>query len=165
MRPRPLEGVHAVETRHRRRGQQADRRHQEARPIGFTAFQTHDPAAGVVVKMGGRDAGGELNVLPYVELVRDEIAIALDLRLAGEALAPIPFVKQLPRKGVAVGIAFGIEARARISISIPGAANVGPSFEDTNPETALTQPIKLVNAGNVGADNDRIEIQRLRRAS
>src|SRR4051794_30898915 len=39
-------------------------------------------------------------------------------------LLPVPFPHQLLRKGVAIGPAFGIEARAGIAVPVPGSADI-----------------------------------------
>ena len=124
------------------------------------AILQHDvPAARVLLVMRGGNAAVELDVAAQVELVGDIVQIALGLGLAGEALGPVPFLQQLRRKGVAVGIALRIEAGAGIAVPVPGAADAGAGLEHPHLEAELAQPVELVEAGNAGADDDRVEIR------
>ena len=99
-----------------------------------------------------------LDVAAQVELVGDVIQIALGLGLRGEVFLPIPFVQQFLRKGIAVGPAFGIEAGAGIAVPVPGAADAGAGLEHAHLEPEFAQPVELVEAGDAGADDDRVEI-------
>src|SRR6185437_9667177 len=108
--------------------------------------------------MRGRDAAVELDVAAEVELVGDEIEVAFGLGLGGEVLLPVPLVEQLLRERIAVGPAFGIEARAGIAVPIPGAADRRTGFEGAHPQTELAQLVKLVEPRDAGADHDGIEI-------
>ena len=69
-------------------------------------------------------------------------------------LVPVPFVQQFLGEGVAVGPALGIEARARIAVPVPGAADAGAGFEHPDLKAEFAQAIELVEAGNAGADDD-----------
>src|ERR1700712_4810436 len=102
--------------------------------------------------------GFELDVAPEVELVGDMVQIPLGFRLAGEMLLPVPFVEQFLRKGVAIGPAFGVEPGAGITIPVPGTAYIGASLEHPRRQAEFTQPVELIEAGNTGADDDRVEI-------
>ena len=125
------------------------------------AVLQHDvPAARILPVVGGGDAAVALDVAAQVELVGDIVQIALGLGLRREALGPVPFLQQLLGKGVAVGIALRVEAGAGIAVPVSGAADTGPGFEHPYPEAELAQPIELVEAGNAGADDDRVEIRR-----
>jgi hypothetical protein len=69
-----------------------------------------------------------VDVTAQLERVGDVIDVAQRFRPAGEMLGPVPFLQELLRKGIAVGIAFGIEAGARIAVPVPGAADVGELY-------------------------------------
>jgi hypothetical protein len=79
-------------------------------------------------------------------------------------LGPLPLLQQLLRKGEAVGITLGIEARAGITVPVPGAADVGAGLEYAGAEAKLAQPVELVHARQTGADDDGVEVEgRIRR--
>ena len=113
----------------------------------------------VVIEMSKDDTGAELDVPFQVELVRNEVAVTFDLRLAGEMLTPIPLVEHFLREGIAIGIALGIETAAGITIPVPCTADSGSSLQDPHAQAQRAQPIKLVKARHAGADDDDIEIQ------
>jgi hypothetical protein len=93
-----------------------------------------------------------------VELVGEVVEVALGLRLAGETLLPIPFLEQLRREGIAVGIALRVEAGAGIPVPIPCAADAGARLEHPHLEAELAQLVELIEAGHAGADDDGVEL-------
>ena len=70
------------------------------------------------------DLAVELHVFAQVELVGDVVQVAQVLRLAGEALLPVPLIQQFLGKRIAVGVALRVEAGARIAVPVPGPAQV-----------------------------------------
>jgi len=88
--------------------------------------------------MRGRDRAAELHVPPQVKLVGDVIEVFERIGLGREMLLPVPFCHQLLGKGVAVGPAFGIEARTGITVPVPGATNIRAGLE--NPREMRTAP-------------------------
>ena len=116
---------------------------------------------GVVV--GGFDAGVEGDVALEVEFVGDEVDVAQGFGLGGEVFGPGPFLQDFVGKGVAVGVAFGIEAGAGIAVPIPGAADAGAGFEDMGVEAEAAEAEELVEAGHAGADDERVVMGRARR--
>src|SRR5262245_63038162 len=82
-----------------------------------------------LVAYDGCDARVALDVALEIELVRDKVQIPLDLRLAGEMFAPLPFVEQVLGEGVLVGIALRVETGAGVAIPVPGAADIGAGLE------------------------------------
>ena len=154
-----LERVDTGNARHGRRRQHADCGDQEARGVAAAVVEEDVPAPRVLLIMRGGHAAVEPNVAPQVELVRDIIQIPLVFGLTREVLLPVPFLEQLLGKGIAVGPAFGIEAGAGIAVPVPGAADAATGFEHAHLETEFAQPIKLVETGNAGADDDGVEIQ------
>src|SRR4029434_7838645 len=103
--------------------------------------------------------GAELDVATQVELVGYKVEIAQRLRLGGEMLGPIPLLEKLFREGVAIGIAFGIEACARITVPIPGTADTGAGLQDSHPHPQSAQPVELVETRNACADASRALVQ------
>src|SRR5581483_1086493 len=91
-----------------------------------------------------------------VELVSHEVQILFVFRLTGVVLLPAPLLLQLLREGISVGFALGIEATARVTIPIPGAADPLGILETLDIETRLTQPINGIESGDAGADHDRV---------
>src|SRR5262249_17221518 len=138
---------------------------QEACAVVPAVFQLDVPAADILLVARGPDTALELDVATQIKFVGDVIQIALGFGLARKVLLPVPFFQQFLRKGVAVSPALRIEARARVAVPIPGAADAGAGFEHPRLEPEFAQLIELVEAGNPGADDDRVEIRpRVRRS-
>src|ERR1700726_1821502 len=74
-------------------------------------------------------------------------------------LRPLPFLQQLFRERVAIGVALGIETRTRITVPVPGAADIGPGLEHAGPQSELAQPVELVQARHTRADDDGVVVQ------
>ena len=121
-------------------------------------FQRNVPAAGLLAVMRGGNAALELDVAAQVELVGDVVQVTLGLRLAGEMLFPVPIVEQLLREGIAVGPAFGIKAGAGVAVPVLVAANASTGFKYPYRQAELPQLVELVEPGNAGADDDRVEV-------
>src|SRR4029434_1406930 len=79
------------------------------------------------------DPALELDVPAQVKLVGDVVQVALGACRGREVLSPAPFVQQLLADGVAVGVALGIEAAARIAVPVPGAADAGAGPDHPDP--------------------------------
>ena len=153
-----LEGLDALDARHGRRRQGADRGDQEARAVAAAVLDRDVPVAGLLPVVRRAHAAVEADVGAQAELVGDEVEIAQRLGLGREMLGPVPFVEQLLGKGIAVGVAFGIEARARIAIPVPGAADAGAGLEHEHPQAELAQTVELVEARNARADDEGVVV-------
>ena len=70
--------------------------HELVRPGDGAGVVGHRPQRGLLVVLGRRDAGVEAHVAPEVEPVHHVVQVALDLRLFGEMLPPLPILEQLP---------------------------------------------------------------------
>src|SRR5262249_38212049 len=103
---------------------------------------------------GGHDAAVELHVTTQIELVGDIVQIAQVFGLTGEAFLPVPFVQELARERVAVGIALRIEAGAGIAVPVPRAAEAGRELEHGSFHAKFGQAPDLVDAADTGADDD-----------
>ena len=153
-----LKRLDALDARHGRRRQWADRGDQEARPVAAAVFHRDVPLARVVPVMRRAHAAVEGDVAAEVELVGDKVEIAQRLGLRSEMLGPVPFLQQLLREGIAVGVAFGIEARAGIAIPVPRAADARPGLEHADPQPELAQPVELIEARYARADDEGVEV-------
>jgi hypothetical protein len=67
----------------------------ERTPVAATLVG-HRPQRGLLVVLGRPDAGVEAHVAPEVEAVHHMVQVALNLRLFGEVLPPLPILEQLP---------------------------------------------------------------------
>ena len=114
------------------------------------------PALRGFIEMRADDAAIELDMAAQIEAVRHMLQIAECFGLRGEMLAPAPFLQQLIGKGIAIGVAFRIKARAGVAIPIPGAAQITAGLEHLDRIAKLPQAIQLIEAGNAGADDDHI---------
>ena len=124
-----LECFDARDARHGRRREHADGGDQKARAVAPAVLQRDVPGARLLLVVRRGHAALALDVAAQVELVGDVIEIALGLGLGREVLVPVPFLQQFLGKRVAVGPAFGIEARAGVAVPIPGAADIGAGLE------------------------------------
>ena len=146
-----------------RGGERAHRGDEVARARPAAVLQRDLPGGAGLVEDRRLHPAPELDVPAQVELVGDVVEVALGLRLGREVLGPVPFVQQLLAEGVAVGIALGIEAAARIAVPVPRAADAGPGFEHPDPLAQLPQAVELVQTGDARSDDDRVVVQALRR--
>src|SRR5947209_3355300 len=89
------------------------------------------------------DARIALDVSAQVKLVRHIVEVALGLRLSRIMFGPVPFLQELLRKRIPVGITLGVEARAGVAVPIPGAAHATPS---SKARTASPRSRKRYNA-------------------
>ena len=80
------------------------------------------------------------DVAAEVEPVDHVVEVALDLGLAGEVLLPLPLVEELLREEVAVGVALGVEAGARVAVPEPGAADAAAGLEQHAPRSPPRAP-------------------------
>ena len=110
-------------------------------------------------------ADGDRRVEPHVaaevEPVDHVVEVALDLRLPGEVLLPLPVVEQLLREQVAVGVALGVEPGARVAVPEPRAPDAATGLEQPHREARLAGPVQLVDAGDAGADDEHVDVDRV----
>ncbi len=133
------------------------------RAVLAAVLQRHVPGPERIVVVRRGHAGAELDVAAQVELVGDVVDVAQRLGLSGEVLGPAPLLQQLLRERVLIGVALRIEARARIPVPIPGAADARAGLEHAHLEAELAQPVELVEAGHAGTDDDDVEVHGRRR--
>src|SRR6266851_3182212 len=151
-----LEALNPLKRRRIIGGQDADRRDEKlcARPLSVVDLDF--PAMLLLVVDRRGDSGMELDVAAQVELVRDVIEVTLVLRLTGKMLLPVPFLQQFLRERISVGFTLGIEAAARVAVPIPGAAHAAAILVEPHREAELAQAVHLIQAGNPGADDNRV---------
>jgi hypothetical protein len=155
-----LHTAEVVTTRNVR--QVGDRQHagghdEEAGPVLGAVVGRHRPRGGPLVPHRRAHPGVEAHVAPQVEAVDDVVQVALDLRLAGEVLLPLPVVEQLAGEEVAVGVALGVEPGARVAVPEPRAAHAAAGLEQLRREPRLEGAVELVDAGDAGADDQHVE--------
>ena len=153
----PLEALDARNVRHMGGGQNADRRDHILSARAMTVFGGDVPAVGLLIIDGRLDARIEADVRPELELVGHEVQIFLVLGLARKVLGPVPFLQQFFGERIGVAIGFGIEARTRIAIPVPGAADAAAGFETAGVEAELAQAIELVEPRYPSADDQCIQ--------
>ncbi len=130
---------------------------EETGDEAFAALSGHGPEIAGRIERGALDAGIELDVLPQTETVGDMIEIAADFLMAGIALAPLPFLLQFLGEGIRIGKTLRIAARARVAVPVPSAAHAAPGLQHPDLEAELVaQFMQLVEAGEAGADDDRV---------
>ena len=159
----PAEIRHSFDLGHLRDGERADRRDEPAGARAMPVLRLDLPGEPVLVPGRADDPRPEPDIAAQVELVGDEVHIAQGLGLGREMLAPLPFLQQFPGEGKAVAVALGIEARAGIAVPVPGAADIAAGLEHPHPEAKFPEPVKLVEAGNAGADHDGVIVFAVRR--
>ena len=107
-----------------------------------------------LVELRRLDLGVELHVFAQVEFVGDMVEVAQIFGLTGKPFLPVPLVEQFPREGITVGVAFGVETRARIAVPVPGPAEVGGAVQHRGVHPEVGQPLDLVDAGHARANHD-----------
>ena len=157
----PLEIRNTWKLRHGRRGKCANRRDQKARFMVAAIFQCNGPTARLFIPACCLHAGGELDIAAQIIFVGDQVQIAFGFRLRREMFGPMPFLKQFLIEGIAIGIAFRIEAAARIAVPIPGTTHPRAGFKHARLHAQLAQPDQLIKPGHAGTDDNGIVIQPL----
>ena len=128
-------------------------RRARRRPV----VRRHGPGArGLVVHRRG-DAGAEPHVAPQVEPVDHVVEVALDLGLLGEVLLPLPFLEQLLREQVAVGVALRVEPCPGVAVPVPRAAHAVAGFDQPRGEAGFEGAVQLVDAGDARADDQHVD--------
>ena len=145
-----------------RRGGTAPRAHRSRRSRNRARISLPSPAVTTqVADVSSHTADGdrrvEAHVAPEVEAVDHVVEVALGLRLPGEVLLPLPVVEQLLREEVAVGVALGVEPRARVAVPVPGAADAAAGLEQQHREARFAGAVQLVDAGDAGADDEDVD--------
>src|SRR5262249_31752872 len=67
---------------------------------------------------------------------------------------------ELGIEGVAVIDGLDVAARARISVPVPGATDIGALFERDCREARLAQPMQQIESGETGADDRDVDLLR-----
>ena len=147
--------------RHGRRGKRTNRGDQKARFMRAAIFQCHGPAACLFIPARRLHARLELDIAAQIVFIGDQVQIAFGFRLRREMLGPMPFLQQILVEGIAIRIAFRIEAAARIAVPIPGAANTRACFKHARLHAQLAQPDQLIEPGHAGTDDNGIIIEPL----
>src|SRR4029077_1986165 len=96
-----------------------------------------------------------------IKLVGDEVEIAEILRLAGEPLLPMPLLKQLARERIGIGVAFGIETAAWITIPVPGSTEIVGGVEHRCLDPEINQALDLVDPSHARANHNHF-VEELR---
>src|SRR4051794_22488882 len=115
------------------------------------------PAPGRLVVARAGDRGVEPDVLPEVETVGDVVQPALDLRLAGELLAPAPALVELFREEVLVDVALGVEAGTRVTVPVPGATDIRRRIVCPYIQSLVLEQVQLVEARHASADDQCVQ--------
>ena len=84
---------------------------------------------------------------------------SLRFGLRREVLLPLPLVEELLGEEVAVAVALGVEAGARVAVPVPGAADAPARLEQLHREPGLTGAVQLVDAGDAGAHDQHVDEQ------
>ena len=124
-------------------------------PSPSTTVQRPDDSSYV----GRGDLGAEADVAPKVEPVDHVVEVALGLGLLGEVLLPLPLVEELLREQVGVGVALGVEPRARVAVPVPRTADAAAGFDELRGETGFPRAVQLVDAGDAGADDEHVDVE------
>jgi hypothetical protein len=154
-----LEFLHAVESRRRRYGKQADCHNDETAGQLSTAADPHTPHVIGFVEVRRLDLAIELHVFAQIELVRDVVQVAEVLRLTGEPFFPVPFIQQFFGERVAVSVTFRVEPGTRIAVRVPGPAKIVRGFEHRGVSPQVGQHLDLIDSGHTGADDDCLVVR------
>ena len=139
-------------------GQAAGGRNQVAGGDRGAVRRVDDPAVAALVEAAPLHAGAELHVAAQVETVRDVIEVALELRLGGEPLGPVPIPLEFLGERVAVVPALDVAAGAGIAVPVPRPADAVALLEQPHREPQAAQPVQHVQPGRPRPDDDRVEV-------
>ena len=140
----------------RRVRQASDRHDQVLRGDAPAALERDGPAIVCLVELRRDHIRVQLDIAAQVEAVGHVVCVAQDLGLARVALGPLPFLLQLVGERVGILHALDIAARARIAVPVPGAADARAALVDARRHPQPAQPMQHVEAGETGADDDRV---------
>jgi hypothetical protein len=105
------------------------------------------------------------DVASQVIAVGDEVEVAQDFGLRCVFLRPRPRALQFRIESVAVVDSLNVAASARISVPVPGAANIVSLVKHHCREAALAQAMEKVQAGEPGPYQRSVDLLRLRLAA
>ncbi len=151
----PLGSLDVGDLRHR---QAAGGHHIELRRHVGARVGVKRPPIGVVVPVGGRDAGAESDVASQVVLVGHELGVAEDLGLRGVPLRPGPLILEFGVPAVGVVDREDVAAGARVPVPVPGTADVVAGLEDHSAQAGAAHPDQLVHPGEPGADDHHVDL-------
>ncbi len=154
----PFELVEPGEIGLLRRRQAARRHDAEARRDGLALLCPDDPAVARLVEHGLGHTGRQADVAAEIEPVGDMVDIFQDLGLGRIPLGPAPFLLQRVVEGVGVIHALDIAARTRVTVPVPGAADIVARLEHDGRKPALAQPVEHIEPGKAGSDDDGIDL-------
>ena len=130
----PPEALHAVDSSEARLGERAVRADHELRPHRVAAVGGDVPARGLLVPDGRRDGCLEHGEVVEVVLRCDRLAVGEDLGALG-VVAGGHIVHLVEERQIVVR--HHVARDARIPVPVPGAADVGASFDDADALDAL----------------------------
>src|SRR5690606_8337259 len=95
-----------------------------------------------------------------IELLCRVVQVGEDLGLRGESLAPGPFLEELRRERIAVGIAFRVESGAGVAIPVPNAADSARALVRPHAKPELAESMERAKPCDACADDDCVEVLR-----
>ena len=139
-------------------GQASGGHHQMAATDLVAAVGADPPCRRRVVPVRLRDPGAERDVAAQVELVRDVVEVSQDFRLGGVLLRPLPVAPPVGVEAEHVVDAGNVDACARVTVPVPGAAEVVRGLENAHAQTLAAETVHRVQPGESGADDDDIDV-------
>jgi hypothetical protein len=80
-----------------------------------------------------------------------------DLGLGGVALLPLVVLLELRGERVRIGQALHVDPGARVSVPVPGAADVGAGLEHDGGQVEPAQLVQQVHPGEAGTDDHGVD--------
>jgi hypothetical protein len=151
------ERVETGNVRHLGHRQAAGRHDAESGTGAVARIGFEPPLLRVGVEARGGHAPAETDVVAQPEAAGHMARVVENFRLRRVAFGPLPVLLQLRRERVRIGQALGVAARARVSVPVPGAADVVAGLVDAHAQAQLTQAMQHVHAGEPGTDHDGVE--------
>ena len=162
--PAALEVGQARDVGHAADRQAAGGGDDDARAHLVADVGAHRPQPRVLVPISLGDAGLETDVAQQVIALGRVADVGLDLALLGVALGPLPFLLQIFGPRIAVLQALDVAARTGVAVPVPGAADIIAGLEGHGRQAQAAQAVQHVQAGETGADDDRVGVQMHRHA-
>ena len=94
---------------------------------------------------------------PQIEVVSHVVGVLQEFRLSGVTLTPVPFLLQVVIERIGVFHAFNVTSRARVSIPVPGAANIVAGFKYASRKPGAQHLVERVHSCEACPDNDGVD--------
>ena len=130
---------------------------EEAGLIAIALVGADRPGLRFLVPVRLVDRGVELDVAAQIVAIGEVERIGQDFGLGGVTLGPVPFLIEFVVPRHRIVHRRHVAARARITVPVPGSADIAAALDHQRRQPQLAQLDQHVHAAKARADHDRIE--------